>query len=58
MTIWIKQGDKQKHPRKCFIYVAIISVIMGIDLFVHRVEIQLSLLLLISERLEFYDSEF
>lgn len=38
MTIWIKQGDKQKHPGKCFIYVAIISVIIGIDLFLHRLK--------------------
>lgn len=34
------------------------SVIMGIDFSLQRVEIQLHLLLLISERLEFYGSEF
>lgn len=33
------------------------SVIMGIDLSLHKIEIQFHFLLLISERLEFYVSE-
>lgn len=57
MTLWLKRGDKQKSSGNALFMLPFTSVIMGIDLSLHKVEIQFHFLLLISERLEFYVSE-
>lgn len=58
MTIWIKRRGINKNTQGNALFMwPFASVIIGIDLSLHRVEIQLHLLLLISERLEFYGSK-
>ena len=58
MTIWTKHREINKSTQgNALFMLPFTSVIIGIDLSLHRVEIQLHLLLLISERLEFYGSK-